>query len=172
MPPSHQSSLSRDLRSLKAAVRGGYVSNRRTVALYSQWSSFCTNLQLEHLLEDPDIPNINILQVYGHRARNGGFSPQASLLQSYLVATLWRAIADNHLLEGRQYPCNTLGPHSHSLTSVSIACYGTYPTNTSLPRKRKPPPFSSSWWLRQHPTLHARFPYEVPALSRLPCSSV
>ena len=100
VPPSHISSFLRDIYSLQAAVRGGHVSNRRTVSLYSQWSYFCSNLHLDHLLKEPDIPDIKILQVYIYQVNNGGFSSRAFLLQLDSVAMAWQAISETRLLEG------------------------------------------------------------------------
>ena len=48
-------------------MRGGNISNSRTVPLYTKWTALCTNLQIYHLLEDLNLPSVMILQVYGHR---------------------------------------------------------------------------------------------------------
>ena len=73
VPPAHISSFVWHIRSLKAAIQGIQVYNCLIVALYGWWSSFYANLHMYHLLEDPDIPDIKILQVYGHWFCNGGF---------------------------------------------------------------------------------------------------
>ena len=60
-----------DLRAAQAAVSGGKISNSWNVDLYTQWTAFCTDLQLDHLLEDPNPPSVKILQVYGHWVCHG-----------------------------------------------------------------------------------------------------
>ena len=126
VPPSHQSSFLCYIRSSQASVQGGHVSNLHTVSLYGQWSSFCTILHLDYLLEEPDLPTIKILQVYGHQVCNGGFSSRSSLLRSDLVQrcgelsqipTFWRDAATPTSLPG----------HTHKiLTSVSPVCSVTF----------------------------------------------
>ena len=109
VPPAHIISFLYDIRFLQAYVRGGHVSNHHIVTLYVHWSSFFYNLQMNHLLEDPDIPDIDILQVYGHRVHNVGFYSRASVLRSDSVATSWRDISETHILEGLQDPRKTTG---------------------------------------------------------------
>ena len=115
VPPAHRSYFLRDLCCLQESVQGGHVSNRCTVALYGQCSSFCTDFQLDQLLEKPDIPTINTLQVYRQWVRNGGFSSQAYFLRSQLVVTAWRAITETHSLEGHRDPHKPSGSHSRDL---------------------------------------------------------
>ena len=56
-------------------------------------------MQLDHILWDYGVPTIEILQMYGHRVHNGHYSKQSSV-RADLVATVWRAVAETHLLEG------------------------------------------------------------------------
>ena len=81
-------------------MRDGTIYNSHTVTLYTQWTVLCTNLQLNHLLEDPNLPSVDILQVYGHWARHGNYSSQYNRLKADLLAMAWRAIAETHLKEG------------------------------------------------------------------------
>ena len=52
VPPSRRGPLLSDLHDAQAAVHGGNISNSQTVALYTQWTAFCTDLKIDHLLED------------------------------------------------------------------------------------------------------------------------
>ena len=71
MPPAHIGPFISDICAAQASVRGGNIYNSQTVNLYTQWTTFCTNLQLDHLLEDPNPPSVKILQVYGHWVCHG-----------------------------------------------------------------------------------------------------
>ena len=35
---------------------------------------FCTEMQIDHTLEDPEVPIMEVLQVFGVRVRDGDFS--------------------------------------------------------------------------------------------------
>ena len=63
---------------------------------------FCTKMQMDHILEDPDDPVIEVLQVFGHRVRHGHYSSRISSVWVDTVASVCRDIAKTHLLEGRQ----------------------------------------------------------------------
>ena len=103
VPPAFRSDFVRDLCSAQAAVRGGHVSNSRTNKLYAQWSGFCAELHVDHQLQTPQLPNIELLQVYGHRVRDGHYSKK-DRLRADSVAAAWRAISEVHLLEGLNDP--------------------------------------------------------------------
>ena len=55
-------------------MRGGNISNSLTVTLYTQWNTFCANLQPDHLLEDPNLTSVKILWLYGHQVCHGHYS--------------------------------------------------------------------------------------------------
>ena len=59
---------------------------------YKQWVSFYTDVQINHMLQDPGFPTIEILQVYGHRDCHKHYFKQLSI-QSDLVATVWYNVA-------------------------------------------------------------------------------
>ena len=103
VPPAFRSDFVRDLCAAQAAVRGGHVSNSRTNKLYCQWSAFCAELHVDHHLQASHLPNIELLQVYGHRVRDGHYSKK-DRLRADSVAAAWRAIAEVHLLEGLHDP--------------------------------------------------------------------
>ena len=114
LPPATRSDFIRDLSAAQAAVRGGHISSTRTAALYTQWMSHCSDLQIYHRLRTPGLPHIEILQVYGHRVRNGHYSKKCNI-RADSVATAWRAIAEVHLLEGLPDPRKPLGSASSNL---------------------------------------------------------
>ena len=51
------------------------------------------------MLQDPVVPTIEILQVYGHRICHGRYSKQYSV-RADLVATVWYTVSEIHLLGG------------------------------------------------------------------------
>ena len=51
------------------------------------------------MLQDHGVPTIEIIQVYGHRVRNGYYSKQSSVWVD-LVAKACRAVTETHLLKG------------------------------------------------------------------------
>ena len=75
---------------------------------------FCTDMQIDHTLDNPDVPVIEVLQVFGVRRRDGDFSSQASV-RADTVAAAWRAVAEVHLLEGRPDPRKPPGSSSRDL---------------------------------------------------------
>ena len=83
------------------------MSDKRPVAEYANLRSFCSNLSISHFLNNPYNPVVEILQVFGHRIKNGCYSKKSSV-QADMVSLVWRAIATTHLLEGRQDPCKPL----------------------------------------------------------------
>ena len=64
------------------------------------------------MLEDPENPVIEILQVFGHRVRHGHYSSKVSSVRVDTVTSALRAIANTHLLEGHQDLRKLLGSHS------------------------------------------------------------
>ena len=54
-------------------MRSGNISNICNVILYIQWTAFCTDLQIDNLIEEPNLPYVKILQVYGHRVFHGHY---------------------------------------------------------------------------------------------------
>ena len=63
--------------------------------------AFCTQMQIYHTLEDPEVPTVEVLQVFGVRVRDGDFSKRVPGIRADTVAAAWRAVAEVHLLEGR-----------------------------------------------------------------------
>ena len=104
-----------DIRAAQTAVRGGHVSYEKTAKKYSDWMSFCTKMQIDHMDEDPEDPVINILQVFGHRVWHGHYSSWVSSVRADTVDSAQRAIAKTHLLEGLWDPRKPLGSHSQDL---------------------------------------------------------
>ena len=76
---------------------------------------FCTKIQIDHTLEDPEVPIIEVLQVFGVRVRDGDFSYRVPGVRADTVAAAWRAVAKVHLLEGRPDPRKPPGSSSRDL---------------------------------------------------------
>ena len=118
MPPVHQGPFIRDLRTAQAAACDVHIANGRTVTLYSYWTTFYSNLQVNHLLEYEILPSVKIIQVYGHQVRHDHYSSRSKLLWAESVATAGRAIAKTHILEGRHDPRNLQVSHSKDLDKL------------------------------------------------------
>ena len=61
-------------------------------------------MQIDHTLEDPEVPIMEVIQVFGVRVRDRAFSNRAPGVSAYTVAAAWRAVAEVHILEGRPDP--------------------------------------------------------------------
>ena len=64
------------------------------------------------MLEDPEDPVIDVLQVFVHRVRHGHYSSWMSGVRGDTVASAWHAIAKTHLPEVRRDPQKPLVSHS------------------------------------------------------------
>ena len=84
------------------------------IILYMQWISFCTDLHINHMLQDHGVPAIETLQVYTHRLHHGHYSKQSSA-RADSVATVWRTIIETHLLEGLLDPQKPFGSATKDL---------------------------------------------------------
>ena len=98
----------------------GNISNSRTVTLYTQWTAFYTDPQINHLLKDLNLPSVDILQMYGHRICKGHYSLQSNILKADLVATAWHTIAEIHLLEGCRDPKKLYSSHTPNQDASTI----------------------------------------------------
>ena len=72
--PPFKNSFFIDFCAAQAAVLGGHVSCEKTDKKYIDWMSFCTEMQMDHILEDPEDPVIDILQVFGHKVCHRHYS--------------------------------------------------------------------------------------------------
>ena len=77
--------------------------------------AFCTEMQIDHTLKDPEFTTVEVLQVLGVRVRDGAFSNRVSRVRADTVPAAWRAVAEVHLLEGRPDPRNPPGSSSRDL---------------------------------------------------------
>ena len=72
-------------------------------------------MQIDHTLEDPEVPIMKFLQVFGVRVRDGSFSNRVTGVRVDTAAAAWRAVAKVHLLEGCPDPCKPSGSISCDL---------------------------------------------------------
>ena len=68
------------------------------MTLYSQWTAFCSNLQVDNLLEEDILPYVEILPVYGHRIRYGRYPSIPNHLQVDSDVMAWSAISETYLM--------------------------------------------------------------------------
>ena len=61
LTPAFQNSFLSDLRAVQIAVQVGHVSCENASKKYSYWMSFCTEIKMDYMLEDPEDPVIEIL---------------------------------------------------------------------------------------------------------------
>ena len=115
MPPAFRDNFLSDLRLAQTCVRGGHIASDKTARKYRDWMAFCTEMQIDHTLEDPEVPTVEVLQVFGVRVRDGAFSNRVPGVRADTVAAAWRAVAEVHLLEGRPDPRKPPGSSSRDL---------------------------------------------------------
>ena len=72
-------------------------------------------MQIYHTLEDPEVPIMEVFQVFGVRVRDRAFSNRVPGVRADTVAAAWRAVAEVHLLEGRPDPRKPPGSSSRNL---------------------------------------------------------
>ena len=77
--------------------------------------AFCTKMQIDNTLEDPEVPTVEVLQVFGVMVRDGAFSNRVPGVRADTAAAAWRAVAEVHLLEGRPDPRKPSGSSSRDL---------------------------------------------------------
>ena len=65
-------------------------------------------------MQTPNLPTVELLQVYGHRVRDGHYSRKDRLMAD-MVAAVWRAIAEVHLLESLHNPRKPKGSSGKDL---------------------------------------------------------
>ena len=66
LPSSAGTAFLRDLNAAQEEMRAGTTQDARQQRLYWQWADFCATLSVNPTLQDPSIPRIELLQVYGH----------------------------------------------------------------------------------------------------------
>ena len=76
---------------------------------------FCTKIQIDHTLEDLEVPTVEVFQVFGVRVRDRAFSNRVPGVRADTVAAALRTVAEVQLLEGRPDPCKPPGSSSRDL---------------------------------------------------------
>ena len=115
-------------------MHGGNISNSQTVALYTHWTALCTDLKLDHLIEDLNLPSIKILQVYVHQVCHSHYYSRSNQLKDDLVAMERRAVVNAHLLEGRHGQRKTHGSHAKDLDKRLIRMLRHFSYEDLLPK--------------------------------------
>ena len=77
--------------------------------------AFCTEMQIDHTLEDLEVPTVEVLQVFGVRVRDGAFLNRLPGVRADTVSAAWRAVAEVNLMEGRPNPRKPPGSSSRNL---------------------------------------------------------
>ena len=81
------------------------MSDKRTVAEYSNWRSFCSDLGIRNFLDNPYDPVVEILQVFVHRIKNDCYSKKSSV-RADTLSSAWQAIATNISWKDYRTPVN------------------------------------------------------------------
>ena len=83
--------------------------------MYRQWANFCATLSVNPTLQDPSIPQIELLQVYCHQVRHAKYSKRRmDRLGKESVSQAWGAIATTHLLDGLSDPRKPADYQAHT----------------------------------------------------------
>ena len=107
LPPISRSDFLRDLHATQEAIRAGTTQDARHQKLYKQWSNFCITLEVNCALQDPSVPRMEVLQVYGHRVRHAQYSKrQVDQLGKESFSQAWGEIVSTYLLDGLLDPRN------------------------------------------------------------------
>ena len=89
---------------------------------------FCTEMQIDHTLEDLEVPIMEVLEVFGVRVRDGSFSNRVPGVWEDTVSAAWRPVAEVHLLGGRPDPRKPPGSSSRDLDKrlTRMLCHWGY----------------------------------------------
>ena len=74
IPPADRTAFLRDLHAVQEAMQSGTTKDARQKSLYHQWTDIFSTLLVNPDLQDPFIPRIKLLQVYGHRVQHAQHS--------------------------------------------------------------------------------------------------
>ena len=96
-------------------------------------------MQIEHWLDDPALPVVEILQVYIHWVRQGRWY-KIYQVRADSVSAAWRAIATVHLLDGRPDPRKPLCSSSRNLDLRLSRQLRTYSFQDPPTSRQKPVP--------------------------------
>ena len=97
------------------------------------------------MLEDPEDPVIEVLQVFGHMVLHQHYCSHMSSVHTDKVDSAWRAISENHLPEGRRDPWKPLGSHIRELNKRLSCMIRHYGFQDPPPQREKSVPLSSLW---------------------------
>ena len=98
---------------------------------------FCTKMQIDHTLEDPEVPIMEVLQVFGVRVCDRSFSNRVPGVRAATVAAACCAVAEVRLLEGRPDSASPLDPAAATCKKASPECSATGGTRTPPPQREK-----------------------------------
>ena len=137
--------LLRDIHYAQESVRAGTIQDARQQKLYKQWSDFCATLAINPALQDPSVPRIELLKVYGRRIRNTQYSKrQVGQLGKGSVSQAWEVITATNLLACLPYPRSLPTPKPMSdWTCDSLGSLKPIGSRTLLSNGKKQSPSAS-----------------------------
>ena len=80
LPPAFKDCFRCDLRLAQTCVRGRHIASDKSARKYQDWMDFCAKMQIDHTLEDPEVPIMEVLQVFGIRVHGGSFSNRVCIV--------------------------------------------------------------------------------------------
>ena len=96
-------------------MRSGTTQDARHQRLYRKWADFCATLSVNPNLQDPSIPRIELLQVYGHCVWNAKYSKRrVDRLGKESVSQAQGVISTSHLLDGMSNPRKQAESQAHA----------------------------------------------------------
>ena len=115
LPSSAGTDFLHDLNAAQEAVRSVTTQYARQQSLYRQWDDFCATLSVNPTLQDPSIPRIELLQVYGHQFWHAKYSKRRiDRLGKESVSQAWGEITTAHLLDGLPDPRKPADSQAHT----------------------------------------------------------
>ena len=128
LPPAAGTAFLRDLKAAHEAVRAGTTQDVRQQRMYQQWTDLCSTLLVNPDIQDPSIPHIELLQVYGHRFQHTQHSKrQVERLGKELVSQ-----AGGGRLQPPTYWMTYPTPEIPPTPDLTLAWTSALPTNSNI----------------------------------------
>ena len=105
----------RDLHAAQEVVQSGNIQDVCQQRLCRQWADFCFTLSVVPTLQNASLPQVEILQVYGHRVKHSHYYKQhMKRIGKDSFSQAWGMIAATHLLDGLPNPRKPPGAQAHT----------------------------------------------------------
>jgi integrase len=103
MPPQHRDEFLRDHRLVQEAIQSGVIPSRSAKAnhTWELWLDFCATHNIDPWFQSDSDP-LPILQIFGHRYRDGRLSPSGKPVRHGTISDAMRMVGQSYRLLGAQ----------------------------------------------------------------------